>query len=201
MVEISLARSIILVVFLVSIARATDVPATAPAKPDLSTPKAALEAFFGGIRRADAKAIAEAIDAPDTAHEKLASQYAQAVIEREGLRRAIASKFGPGAAPADAWIPTDSQIQAAQVERHGEHATVKLPSGMGDVVKSNGRWTVPLLDSIASTEIDHVLKAIREYIAGVKAATADVKDGRIKSAADATQLFAKFPFPAVAVTQ
>jgi hypothetical protein len=197
----ALSQSVLSAVLLISLVGGNGAPATAPAKVDLSTPKSAAETFYDGIRRADATAIAAAISAPDPAHEKLASQYAEAIVAREQLRHAITSKFGPDAAPTDAWLPTGAQIKAAEVEEHGDRAAIKFPGGGGDLVRADGKWRLSFLaEAVLGKQVDKTLASIRDYIAGAKAATADVTGGKVKSADAAAQLFAKFPFPAVAST-
>jgi hypothetical protein len=173
----ALGQSALSAVLLISLVGGDGAPATAPAKVDLSTPKSAVETFYNGIRRADV------------------------TVAREQLRHAITSKFGPDAAPTDAWLPTGAQIKAAEVEEHGDRAAIKFPGGGGNLVRADGKWRLSFLaEAVLDKQVDKTLASIRDYIAGAKAATADVTGGKVKSADAAAQLFATFPFPAVAST-
>ncbi|HWE94807.1 MAG TPA: hypothetical protein VG269_12655, partial [Tepidisphaeraceae bacterium] len=103
--------------------------------------------------------------------------------------------------PSDDWIPTEAQINAAMLINRGDRVTVRLPSGMGDALKVGGKWRLPfLVDAVSDQQVDKTSATLHDYITGLSAAVADVNAGKIKSA-DAAQLFARFPFPALATTK
>ena len=116
---------------------------------------------------------------------------------RANLREAVAAKFGKDSLPPDAVLPTEAEIDAAKETINGNAAQVDVANT--ELAKVKGDWKIALFDSMPKDVAEKGLPGLDRHNAGMRQATADVTQGRVKTVEDAHRLLLKYPLPFTAV--